>query len=173
MALQTSVQLAVETDLTRTDGLASATATAPWTYGLQWPDGTAANTANRVYQGRRTLAASANEDLDLHGGAGTVLLTDTYGATITFARIRLIVVKAAASNTNNVVIGGAATNTFVGPFGAATHTIALPPDGFYMAAAPGTAGWTVTGATGDLLRIANSAAGTSVTYDIFLVGANA
>lgn len=173
MALQTSVQLAVETDLTRTDGLASATATAPWSYGLQWPNGTAANTADRLYQGRRTINASTNEDLDLHGGAGTVLLVDSYGATITFARIRAIIVKAAAANTNNVVVGGSATNTFVGPFGAATHTIAIPPDGFWMAVAPGTTGWTVTGATGDLLRVANSGAGTSVTYDIFLIGASA
>jgi hypothetical protein len=168
MALQTSVQLAVETDLTRTDGLASATATAPWSYGFQWPDGTGANTANRLYQGRRTINASSNEDLDL-----AAVLTDSYGVAITFARIRAVIVKAAAGNTNNVVVGGAASNAFVGPFGAATHTVAIPPDGIFMAVAPGTTGWAVTAGTGDLLRVANSGAGTSVTYDIFLIGASA
>lgn len=168
MALQTSLSLALATVLTKTDGLASASADAPWTYGFSWPDGTAANTANRLYQGRRTLTASSNEDLDL-----AAVLTDTYGAAITFARIRALVVKAAAANTNNVVVGGAATNTWVGPFGAATHTVAVKPDGLLILVAPDTTGWAVTAGTGDLLRVANSAGGTSVTYDIFLIGASA
>lgn len=168
MALNTGFRLEVETSLTKTDGLASASADVPWTYGFQWPDGTAANTANRLYQGRRTLSASATEDLDL-----AAVLTDSYGVAITFARIRALIVKAAAGNTNNVVVGGAATNTWVGPFGAATHTLAVPPDGVLTLTAPGTTGWTVTAGTGDLLKIANSAGGTSVTYDIFLIGASA
>lgn len=168
MALNTGLRLEVETSLTKTDGLASASAdVSPWSYGFQWPDGTAANTANRLYQARRTLTASSTEDLDL-----AAVLTDTYGAAITFARIRMIIVKAAAGNTNNVVVGGAATNTWVGPFGAATHTVAVQPNDIYMQVASGTTAWPVTAGTGDLLKIANSAGGTSVTYDIFLVGAS-
>jgi hypothetical protein len=166
MALNTGLRLEVDTSLTKTDGLASASADVPWTYGFQWPDGAGAGAANRLYQARRTLAASATEDLDL-----AAVLLDSYGAAITFARIRALIVKAAAGNTNNVVIGAAATNTWVGPFGAATHTVAVQPDGIEMHIAPGATGWPVTAGTGDLLKIANSGAGTSVTYDIFLVGA--
>lgn len=167
MALQTNVQLSVDTTLTRTDGLAAASADAPWTYGFSWPDGTATGTANRLYQGRRTINASSNDDLDLAG-----VLVDTYGATITFVRVRAIIVKAAASNTNNVVVGAAAATQFVGPFGASTHTVAVPPDGMFMVTFPGT-GWTVGAGSTDMLRIANSGAGTSVTYDLFVIGANA
>jgi hypothetical protein len=168
MALNTGLRLEVDTSLTKTDGLASASADVPWTYGFQWPDGTAAGTANRLYQGRRTLAASTTEDLDL-----AAVLTDSYGVAITFARIRALIVKAAAANTNNVIVGAAASNQFVGPFGAATHTIAVQPDGLFVVTAPGTTAWTVTAGTGDLLKVANSGAGTSVTYDIFLIGASA
>lgn len=169
MGLQTGLQLAVDTDFTKTDGLASVSAEVPtWTYGIQWPDGTGADQANRIYQGRRTLTASSTEDLDLASG-----LTDSYGVAIVFARIKLIVVKAAAANTNNVVIGAAATNTFVGPLGAATHTLAVKPNGLFVAVAPDATGWAVTAGTGDLLKFANSGAGTPVTYDLFLIGASA
>jgi hypothetical protein len=168
MALHTGLALTIATELTKSDGLASASADTPWTYGFQWPDGTGADQANRLYQGRRTLSASANEDLDLAG-----VLTDTYAATITFARIKAIIVKAAAGNTNNVVVGAAATNTFVGPFGAATHTVAVKPGGLFLAIAPDATGWAVTSTSADLLRFANSGAGTTVTYDVFLIGASA
>mgnify|MGYP000488088098 CR=1 FL=1 len=61
---------------------------------------------------------------------------------------------------------------FVGPFGSATHTVALPPGGNLILTAPAS-GWTVTAGTGDLLRVANSGAGTSVTFDIIIIGTSA
>jgi hypothetical protein len=127
-------------------------------------DGTGENQADRVFSDTRTLAASANEDLDL---AGTLL--NPIGGAAAFAKIKAIIVRAAKANTNNVVVGNAASNGFVGPFGAAAHTVAVPPGGVFMITAP-KAGWAVTGGTGDLLRVANSGAGTSVTYDIIVVG---
>jgi hypothetical protein len=168
MALNTGLQLAVQTSLTKTDGLASASANVPWSYGFEWPDGTGADQANRLYQGRRTLTASSTEDLDL---SGTTLL-DSYGVAIAFARIKALIVKAAAGNANNVIVGGASANQWVGPFGAAAHTIAVKPNGTLVLTAPDATGWAVTAGTGDLLKIANSAGGTSVTYDIFLIGAS-
>ena len=36
--------------------------------------------------------------------------------------------------------------------------------------APGAAGYAVTAGTGDILKVANSGAGTGVTYDIVIVG---
>jgi hypothetical protein len=127
--------------------------------------GSAAGQANLVFTDTRTIAASSNDDLDLAG-----VLAHPLGGTITFAVVRAIIVRAAAGNTNNVVIGAAASNQFVGPFGAATHTLALRP-GEEMVVTNCGAGWTVTAGTGDILRIANGGAGTPVTYDIVLIGA--
>lgn len=145
-------------------------ASAPLAYGksFSWSTGAAINQADRMFSDQRTIAASGTDDLDLTGTA----LQDALGVNLALARVKLIAVYAAAGNTNNVVIGGAASNQFVGPFGAATHTVAIPPNGLFVVTAPTAAGWVVTAGTGDLLRIANSGAGTSVTYDIIIFGSS-
>lgn len=131
--------------------------------------GTGAGKADKVFSDRRTLAASATDDLDLTGA-----LLDAFGSTITFARIKGLVIAAAAGNTNNVVIGAAASNPWATLLGA-THSLTLRPGAFF---AVGTelgdaTGYAVTAGTGDVLRIANSAGGSSVTYDIHIIGASA
>ncbi|MFC8267811.1 hypothetical protein ACFUIZ_19070 [Streptomyces cinereoruber] len=133
-------------------------------------DGTGAGKADRVWTATRTLAASASEDLDL---AGT--LVDAFGATVSFAKIKALMVSAAAGNTNNVVIGGASSNGFITWVGAATHTVIVRPGGA-LALLTGEAdanGYAVTAATGDLLKIANSGSGTPVTYSIAIIGTSA
>jgi hypothetical protein len=126
--------------------------------------GALAGQANLVFADSRTIAASANDDIDLNGS-----LPAPFGGTIGFTAVRAIIIRAAAGNTNNVVVGAAASNQFVGPFGAATHTLAIRPGDELVLTARG-AGWTVTPATGDILRIANSGAGTPVNYDIIILG---
>ncbi|WP_119270851.1 hypothetical protein [Taklimakanibacter deserti] len=129
--------------------------------------GTGNSQCDLEYRAQRTLSASANEDLDLAGS-----LADVFGATLTFVKVRGIWIKAAAGNTNSVVIKPASSNGFTGPFGAATHTITLPPSGVFLVTAP-VGGWTVTAGTVDKINIANSAGSTSVTYDIHVIGASA
>ncbi|MFE0036833.1 hypothetical protein [Streptomyces sp. NPDC059015] len=131
--------------------------------------GTGAGKADRIFGDRRTLAASATEDLDLAG-----VLLDSFGAQITFARIKGILIAAAAGNTNNVVIGNATTNAWSTLLGA-TGTVTLRP-GAFLAVGTGVAdatGYAVTAGTGDLLKVANSAGSTSVTYDVVIIGASA
>ncbi len=128
-------------------------------------DGAGANQAQKLFTDQRTLAASANETLDLSG-----VLQDVFGATLTFTKIKAILVKAAEGNTNNVVVGGAASNGWVGPFGATTDTVSVKPGGTVMFVAPDANGYAVTAGTADQLKVANSGAGTGVTYDIVIVG---
>src|SRR5689334_5419171 len=68
--------------------------------------GTGSGQADLLYAGTRTLSASTTEDIDL---AGT-FLQDVFGSNLTFVKVKYIYVKAASGNTNNVVIGGAASN---------------------------------------------------------------
>ncbi|MFF3310484.1 hypothetical protein [Streptomyces sp. NPDC002952] len=131
--------------------------------------GTAAGKADRVFADRRTLAASATEDLDLAG-----VLLDAFGAAITFVRVKGLFISAAAANVNNVIVGASATNTWSTLLNA-TGTVTLRPGATLgaMAGVTDPTGYAVTASTGDLLKIANSGAGTSVTYDIFVIGASA
>ncbi|MFG1341880.1 hypothetical protein [Xanthobacter autotrophicus] len=130
-------------------------------------DGVTAGKADRVFSDRRTLAASASENLDLAGG-----LTDAFGAALTFAKVVALVVRAADANASDIVLGGAASNAFVGPFGAATHTIAVKPGGAMVLVAP-KGGWAVTAATGDLLKVLNGSGAASADYDILVLGTSA
>jgi hypothetical protein len=137
---------------------------------VTFADGTGAGQANRLWSDQRTLAASANEDLDLAGA-----LLDAFGTAAVFARVKGLYIAAATGNTNNVIVGAAATNQWA-TFLNAAGTLTLRPGAWVQAGiglATDATGWAVTAGTGDLLRIANSAAGTPVTYDIAIIGASA
>lgn len=134
---------------------------------VEFVNGTTAGKADRVFSDERTLAASASENLDLAGA-----LTDAFGATITFAKIVAIHIEADAANAADIVVGGAASNAFVGPFGASTHTLAVKPGGRLTLVAP-QGGWTVTAGTADLLKILNGSGAASAIYKVVLLGTSA
>lgn len=167
MALTTVLSARIAATLTGSGDHATPRADIELSYSGDMATGTGASQSDKIFSDQRTLNASASEDLDLAG-----VLTDLLGAALTFVEVTAIFIKAAAGNTNNVVVGGAAATQFVGGFGAATHTWAIPPGGAFLVAAP-VAGWAVGAGATDLLKIANSGAGTPVTYDIVIVGRSA
>lgn len=155
-------------ELTQALDLGMGSAKQSLSKSMSLSNGTGAGKADRIFSDRRTLAASATEDLDLAG-----VLLDAFGSAITFVRVKGLIIAAAAANVNNVVVG-AATNPWATLL-SATGTVTLRPGAFF-AVGTGVAdatGYAVTASTGDLLKVANSAAGTSVTYDIHIIGASA
>lgn len=128
-------------------------------------DGTGADGIKEIFADTRTLAASATENLDLAG-----VLTTAFGAVITFTKVKAICIKAAAGNTNDVLVGGHATAACFSMFNAATDKLKIKPGGMVLLVAPDTTGYAVTATTADMLTVANSAAGTSVIYDIIIMG---
>lgn len=168
MALNSTIKVDVTATETSSLDLAQRTATHSLSLAKSLTSGTGAGQADMAFSDTRTLAASANEDLDLAG-----VLSAAFGGTLTFVRIKAIIVTADPGNTNNVIIGGAAATQFVGPFGAATHTIALQPGNGFAITATGATGWTVGAGASDFLRIANSGGTTGVTYSILIIGASA
>ncbi|OGB94026.1 MAG: hypothetical protein A2Z31_00225 [candidate division NC10 bacterium RBG_16_65_8] len=163
---------AVKVDLTSilTSALDLATAQAALTYlkSIALTDGTGADQADQVWHDQRTLGASATENLDLAGS-----LTNALGATVTFARVKAILVFAAVGNTNNVQVGGAASNGFINWVASATDIINVRPGGLFLLVARDATAYAVTAGTGDILKMTNSSGSTSVTYDIILIGATA
>lgn len=166
MALSADIQLSVSGRHTGAADLGTPVFPFVLTNPITLTDGTGASQADRVFSDSRTLAASASEDLDLAGG-----VTDTFGNTITFAKIKAIAVKAAADNTNNVNVSRPAANG-VPLFLAAGDGLGVPAGGAFAHAWPG-AGVVVTGGTADLLTVANGGAGTPVTYEIVIIGTSA
>lgn len=131
---------------------------------LDLASGVGASQADVLWSDQRTIAPSSTEDLDLKGGG----LTDVFGNAINPAKVRAILVYAATTNTNDVVLGGDANSV---PFlSTAATTVTLLPGASFVLTAPATAGIAVTAATGDIIQVANSGAGTSVTYDIVIIG---
>lgn len=136
-----------------------------WNPNYAFANGTGANQANQTFLDIRTLTASSSENLDFAGG-----LTDAFGNTITLTRIKALVIFAAASNANDVLVGGAASNAIASIFGDVTDVVKVKPGGLVVLVAPDATGYAITATTADLLKIANSAGGTSVTYTIGILG---
>lgn len=134
---------------------------------IQLANGTGANSADLCFHDTRTIAASSNEDLDLAGS-----LAGPFGASQVFVELRAIMIKAAAGNTNNVRVTRPASNG-VPLFLAASDGIDVPPGGVFLWACPADGKVTVTASTGDLINVANSSSGSTVTYDVVILGTSA
>jgi hypothetical protein len=139
--------------------------------GISLDNGTGSGQADKIWADTRTLTASSTEDLDLIGSA----LIDAFGVAVTFARVKGLFVAADPGNTNNVLVGANVVNgwaTLIGPTGASGGVVTVRPGGFFAAGATDATAYVATAGTGDLLHIANSAGGTSVTYKIVIIGAS-
>lgn len=165
----TIMQMLLKADLAKAVDLGNAQLAVNIQRGTAFAAGVAAGQVDTVFIDTRTIAASGSEDLDL---AGT--LADPFGvaSTAIFAKIRAIMISAALGNTNNVVVGGVASGLASFLLPAATGQIILRPGAsFSLACGPNDlAGYAVTAATADLLHVANSGAGTGVTYDVAILG---
>lgn len=162
-----NIALTVDATLTAALDLTAAVSHVDYLSRVELTPGTGLRQSNLQFSDTRTLAASATENLDLAGS-----LTGPVGNTLTFARVKAIVVKAAGGNTNSVQVTRPASNG-VPLFMAAGDGISLAPGETFAWFSPTAAGIVVTAATGDLLTVTNSAAGTSVTYDVIVLGADA
>lgn len=152
-----------------TNPLDLTTASAPLTIARQLilAQGTGAGQADMIWSDTVTITASGTQAVDLAGA-----LTGPLGGSLTFARIKLIVVAAAAANINAVNVISDATN---GPllFLAKGDGIGVKPGGLFVWFDPSAAAVPVIAGTGDLINLVNSGAGTSVTADVVIVGASA
>lgn len=163
-AVSLQVILKLVGSMTQTTDLSSPSDALNRDYSKTFANGTGALQANMWWHDQRTLNASATENLDLAGS-----LTSVFGTTITFTSMKALFVYAASGNTNDVQVTRPASNG-VPWLMAAGDGIALKPGAWFMWVDPSANGPTVTGGTGDLITFTNSAGGTSVTFDVFILG---
>ena len=162
-----NVKASITGSLSTTGDLSTVLATfASAVAEISYAQGSGAAEADKAFADTHTLAASTTEDLDLAGS-----MTGIDGLTFAPAKVKAIMVIAAAGNTNDVHVGGDA-NGLAGLFGNVNDLIVVKPGGAFLWAAP-SGGLTVTAGTGDILQVANSSSGSSVTYSIVIIGASA
>jgi len=162
--LAATVKLTVNATLTGDADLGNRVYNLPFSKTHSLTHGAGLNQANTVWSDTREIAASTTEDLDLYGG-----LTSALGTTLNFTRIKFIMISAATTNVNNVLIGGDAAG-LAGWTGALNDLLVLRPGGMFALSAPDATAYAVTQTTGDILQIANSSSGSSVFYDIIIIG---
>lgn len=167
MSLNATISTAIEGLLNSVTALGSAEYKLAVSNVLKFLDGTGAGQIDRVYHAQRTLAASGTEDLDFSGA-----LTNPISGSAVFARIKYILVVAAAGNTNNVNVTRPAANGLP-LFLAAGDGVAVRPGGKFEHGVADAVGVVVTAGTGDLLTFTNSAGTTGVTYDVLVLGCSA
>ncbi len=163
-SVSSQVQLLVKATQIEAVGLVTVEAPLVVQSLLNLADGVGASQADMIYSDSRTLSASSAEDLDLAGGG----LLDPLGGAFEPAKIRVLMVTASASNTNDVVVGNKAAQILY--LDSVTSEVVVQPGGVFVLTAPATAGITVTATTADLITVTNSAGGTSVDYEIVILG---
>lgn len=158
-----TVNLTIDSKLLSALDLSSANDPLVVAIAASLTNGTATGQASQHWHDTRVLTASATEDLDLAGG-----LTNAFGVTLTFTKVKCVFVRAATGNTNSVEVTRKAT-TGIPLFMADGDGISLAPGEWFCYFSP-TVGKTITATTDDTLTFTNSAGSTSVTYDVVIIG---
>lgn len=165
MSLQATISAAIAASLTGNGKFGKVAHDLGYSPVIALADGSGANQANKLFADSRTVAASATDSLDLNGA-----LNDALGQSLALTRVAAIMIKAAAGNGGDLLVGPAAVNGFLGPWNAAADRNKVKPGGILLLVAPTAAGFPVVAGTGDLLNVVNSNAGASGSYDIVIVG---
>ena len=159
--------LAVEVGLTHSgafvdaDDLNSKRGTLRYDFSDSLADGDGVDEADLQWYDTRSLTGA--ETLDLAG-----ILLDAFGDAVDLAKVRGIIIENTSTvSGEKLTVGNAAANTWVGPFGAAAHTLDIEPGGVLWLWSP-VDGYAVTAGTGDQLKIDAGAA--TITYRIIIVG---
>ncbi len=127
--------------------------------------GTGSAQADLVWHDERTLTGTS-ESLDLAGS-----LTNAWGSTVTFAKVKGILIHNTNTTTLKVLaIGGAVATQFVNWVANSSDIVNIGPDGLFLLWSP-VDGYAVGAGASDILKI--DAGANTITYDIVIVGTSA
>jgi hypothetical protein len=161
-SLTTSINLRLNSTLTGTVGLATATVPLDQSYSKSFANGVGASQADKIYSIQLSIASAGTSSSDLQGS-----LVDALGAAFTPVKLRCIYIESASANTTNLTLFGDANSVPILNTAATTST--LQPGGIFFYCNPPLAGTTVTAGTGDIIKIVN-AAGATATVNLVLIG---
>lgn len=131
----------------------------------KWTDGVGASEADIVVSDRRSLAASATEDIDLTAST----IPDAYGNNPTFALVKLFILRNRNTTAGDDLEVGGVTNPWLGGLlKASGDVIRVPAGGVLMWSTPN--GRAVTAGTGDIITITEVGTANEVFFDIMIAG---
>jgi hypothetical protein len=166
-----SGEIGIHANITQVEAkdLGNAELALKWAKAWALLNGTGANQADKIYHDKISIGPSATVTLDLAG-----VLTDPLGVAFTLAKVKAILVFAAAANnpSNNVNVQRPASNG-VPIFLAASDGIGLRPGAAFAWFSPDATGVAVTAGTGDLLDFVNSAGTNTVEAEVIVIGTSA
>jgi len=141
-------------------------------YSKTFTDGTGAGAANRLYVDELTINASSTTNLDLAGG-----VTDVFGAAITFARFKVLIVEATTELAGGPVkVGGNATVAVPNWITSADTldndqpAVRVRNGGILFLACTDATGYAVTATTADTLDLTNESGSVGVVVNIVIIG---
>jgi hypothetical protein len=160
MPINAQVLLSVLSHESTSGDISQTLRVTPATYSLSLGDGTGANQAQVAWSDAGTIAAGADDILNVAG------LTDDRG-TVAFTAVKLIYIRNTGPVPLNLIGNG---DWATGPQKLPnTSNYEIPAGGCWVATNPTAAGWSV-GASPKYLTIQNQSGSTAATYDIVLIG---
>lgn len=136
-------------------------------------DGTGNTQADLMYSAQRTLAASANELLDLAG-----VLTDPLGNTLTFVEVILVGFQMTNTTAGDAIIVGPDSSagwgdsaTGLGPWADASDRSGIAAEGFFLWYNP--RGLAVGAGTSDEIYVEEVGTANSAVYNVLVIGRSA
>lgn len=159
MSLISSVAMSFRSDLQEIVELTALTASVSESRSFRFESGIDENQCDLVWSDQGSLAGPGSVTLDFQA------LTNIFGTTINFEKIRAIVIENTGDQTLHV--GGASANQLASLFGDVSDKLVIPAGGKVMIIAPTTA-YAVSASAKDL-KIANVGTG-ATTYNIWVIG---
>lgn len=155
------------------DGLTDSTSNVNnFTYTKSMTNGTGASASRYIYAKQHTIAGGATLNLDLAGS-----LTDFYGTTITFTKVKVIYVELATTTTaTSIKVGGHATAGLANWITSADTLdndqpgVVVRNGGCFLLACTDATGYAVTATTEDILSIVNQDGSNSATVNVCIIG---
>ena len=128
--------------------------------------GTGSGQANKLYIGKRTIAAATFDNIDLAGS-----LVDGLGNTLTFANLKLALAAIVTPDgTKSLRVGPqGVANAFQGPWGGTAAAVYRTFKNWDLAVYEPVTGFPVTAGTGDIFPVYNPGA-TSLDFWLLLAG---
>ena len=135
-------------------------------FDVTWASGTGTSQADDTYQDSRTLAASANEDIDLQ------TIVNGNGIALAAVEIAAIMIELPQANAGNLQLNDSATNpwlSWITSSGATDDaTMILAPGSIHIMVAPIDGSYAVSGSN-KVLNFLNLDGSNSNTYKLTLV----
>jgi hypothetical protein len=102
MSLQATISAAIAASLVGSGKFGKVAHDLAYSPVIQLSDGSGLNQANKLFADSRTVGASATDSLDLSGA-----LNDALGQSLVLTRVAAIMIKAAAANGGDLLVGPA------------------------------------------------------------------